>query len=228
MERVTYGSELIRCGHCGSPVTGESKTKQTKKGEQEYVYYRCANYHRGDHPRIRMTEIELDEQMLALFKKLRVESDEFRQEFREGLRQMTGEELRLARLRDDEIKRAHAQVSEQQSQLLDLRLNGEIDAEACAEKATQLRDKAARLRLNLEAADRGRCEIIDIAIKAFELSQSLREQWLTADYVAKRRILEIVCLNFFLDGVTLCPTMRKPFDLLAEGLDLKNSRGDWI
>ena len=53
-------------------------------------------------------------------------------------------------------------------------------------------------------------------------------KWVTADYAAKRRILEIVCLNCSLDDVDLCATMRKPFDLLAKGLVSKDSRGDWI
>jgi hypothetical protein len=44
----------------------------------------------------------------------------------------------------------------------------------------------------------------------------------------KRRILEIVCLNWKLDGVSLVPEWRKPFDLLAEGLQKKDSRGDRI
>jgi DNA invertase Pin-like site-specific DNA recombinase len=35
--------------------------------------YRCSQYHRSDHPRIRLTEGELDAQMLALFDRLRVE-----------------------------------------------------------------------------------------------------------------------------------------------------------
>jgi hypothetical protein len=48
----------------------------------------------------------------------------------------------------------------------------------------------------------------------------------TADYDAKRRILEIVCLNCELDGVTLVPEIRKPFDVLAEGLLSEKSRGD--
>lgn len=226
--RLTYGSELIRCGHCGSPVTGECKTKRTKNGEKEYVYYRCAQYHRGNHPRIRMTEAEFDEQMLALFDSLRVESDEFRDEFLEGLRKTTNDDLRLARFRDDEVKQAHTRIIEQQERLLTLRLAEEIDAETFARKATELRDKAAELRLHLDAADRGRNEIIDIAVKAFELSQNLRAKWFEADYAAKRRILEIICLNWTLDGVTLVPTMRKPFDILAEGLVWKNSRGDGI
>lgn len=33
--------------------------------------------------------------------------------------------------------------------------------------------------------------MIDVVVKAFELLQSQREKWVTADYAAKRRILEI-------------------------------------
>ena len=49
-----------------------------------------------------------------------------REEFREGLRSLTNEELRLSRLKDDEIKQAHSRIIQQQSQLLDLRLDGEM------------------------------------------------------------------------------------------------------
>lgn len=226
--RLTYGSELIQCGHCGSPITGELKRKQTKKGEREYIYYRCTHYHRGDHPRIRMTEAEFDEQILALFDSLRVESEEFREEFRNGLRQMTNWDLGGTRKHCEELKQRHSQVVEQQDRLLNLRLLDEIGSETYAEKATKLRDEETKLRLEMEALTRERYEIADIAIKAFELSQNLRSQWVTADYAAKRRILEILCLNFSLDGVSLCPTMRKPFDMLAEGLVWKNSRGERI
>ena len=89
-----------------------------------------------------------------------------------------------------------------------------------------LRDKEAALKLEIDVTDRGRHEIIDIAVKAFELSQSLRQKWLTADYAAKRCLLEIICLNCTLDDVSLVPTMRKPFDLLTKGLVSKNSRGN--
>ena len=57
----------------------------------------------------------------------------------------------------------------------------------------------------------------ELAAKLFELSQTLRQQWLTADHAAKRRLLEIVFLNCRLEDATLVPTMRKPFDILAEG-----------
>jgi len=44
VHQLTYGSELIHCGHCGSPVTGEEKVKKTRKGDRHYIYYRCAQY----------------------------------------------------------------------------------------------------------------------------------------------------------------------------------------
>ena len=34
-------------------------------------------------------------------------------------------------------------------------------------------------------------------------------------------------LNWTLDGVSPVPAMRKPFDVLAEGLVLADGRGDW-
>lgn len=119
--------------------------------------------------------------------------------------------------------RAGTEVVRLQSQLLNLRLLEEIDSSTYAVKAQELRDEEAELRLQMERCSRDRTEIIDVAVKAFELSQSLREKWVTADYVAKRRILEITCLNCTLDDVTLCVTMKKPFDLLAKELISKES-----
>ena len=103
----------------------------------------------------------------------------------------------------------------------------EINEQTFARKGRELRDRLAQLNLQVDACDRSRAEHAEIAVKAFELSQTLKEKWLNADYRAKHQLLEIVCLNFSLEGVTLVPEMRKPFDVLAKGLVSENSRGDW-
>jgi hypothetical protein len=59
-----------------------------------------------------------------------------------------------------------------------------------------------------------------------ELSQNLSERLLSADCLTKRQILEMIGLNFSLEGVSLVPEWRKPFDLLVEGLSVSSSRGD--
>lgn len=97
-------------------------------------------YHKGDHPRIRLTENELDAQMLAIFDTLRVEDAEFRDLFREQLRQATNWEFGQASKEDGNLKNRHTEVVRLQQQLLNLRLLEEIDADTYAEKARELRD----------------------------------------------------------------------------------------
>ncbi len=226
--QMTYAADLIECGHCGCPITGERKTKKTKSGDRHYVYYRCTQYHKGDHPRVRLTEKELDAQMLAIFDTLRIEDEDFRDLFREQLRQATNWDQESSIERAEELEAELASVRRQQKRLTNHLLLEEIDPSTYAETARDLRDREAELKLEIDATDRSRHEIIDIAVKAFELSQSLRQRWFTADFDAKRRILEILCLNWTLDDVNLVPTMRKPFDLLAKGLVSKDSRDDRI
>jgi hypothetical protein len=47
---------------------------------------------------------------------------------------------------------------------------------------------------------------------------------LVADHAAKRRILKILSLNWTLEGKTLVPDLRKPFDVLARGLAAARER----
>lgn len=86
--------------------------------------------------------------------------------------------------------------------------------------------KVCDLTSSPTVVDRSHDEMCDLAAKVLELSQALRQKWLKADYATKRRILEIVFLNCRLDDVTLVPTIRKPFDVLAEGHLVQSSRGD--
>ena len=112
--------------------------------------------------------------------------------------------------------------------MLNLHLNAMITDGEFSEKNTEIRDRIAQYTLQLEAADCSADEHADLARKAFELSQSLPERWVSADYSTKRQILEMICLNFSLDGVTLVPEWRKPFDVLVKGLLVSSDRGDKI
>jgi site-specific DNA recombinase len=112
----------------------------------------------------------------------------------------------------------------QQDELLNLRLLKEVEDATYHRKATELRDREGRLKVEIEACDLGRHEQADLSVKAFELSQSLTEKWVAANIDAKRRILEILWLNCTLVDVSLAPEWRKPFDLLIEGLHDGKSR----
>ena len=225
---LLYAGDLIKCSHCGHPITGEVKQKRTKSGMTSYRYYRCTYYNVDGHPRHRINETKLDEQVLAFFDQLRVKDEKVRDWFATALRSRTKDQQQATADRASDLARQIASLRKQQDQLLNLRLLEEIDQSTFASKSTELRDRIAQLTLQMEVCDRSRSERSDIAVKAFELSQALREKWVTSDLRAKRQILEIVFLNFSLDDVTLVPEWRKPFDVLAKGLVSEKSRDDRI
>ena len=225
---MTYASERIVCGHCGHPITGEKKTKRTKSGERHYVYYRCTYYNVGDHPRTRVTEGQLDQQLLAILDKMRIDDEEVREWFRTVLRSQTKDQQADSLAQRAEVQRQMSLTVNQQDKLVDLRIREEIDLDTFAKKQTELRDRLAKLKLQLDVIDRSHDEMADLAVKVFELSQMLSQKWLSADYATKRRIMEIVFLNCRLDDATLVLTIRKPFDILAEGLSVSSSRAERI
>lgn len=220
--------DLIQCGHCGHPLTGERKIKRSSRGERVYLYYRCTYYNVPGHPRTRVTEADLDRQVLAYFDRMRIDNPDVRDWFREVLRCQTNDAQAESLAKRAELQRQESLLITQQDRLLNLRIDDQIDEATFARKNTELRDRVARIKLQLDVLDRSHDETAELAVKVFELSQTLRQQWLTADYASKRRIMEIVFLNSRLDDVSLVCQIRKPFDVLVEGLVSNLSRGDRI
>jgi site-specific DNA recombinase len=220
---IIYAGGFMQCGHCGRAVTGERIVKHRKSGDRVYVYYRCSGYLAEGHPRVRVPEPEIERQVMAIFDAMRIEDQDVRDWFRAVLASQTKDHQVESQAQRAELQRQHTLLVAQQDRLLNMRLGDEIDQDAFARKDTEFRDRLASIKLQLDVLDRSHDENAELAVKAFELSQTLKNTWVTADHATKRRILEIVCLNCRLDGVNLCPTLRKPFDVLAEGLELKES-----
>jgi site-specific DNA recombinase len=199
----------------------------TKPSGKAYVYYRCAKYNRPDHPRDRVKEEDFNRQVLGLLERVR-QPDAVRDWFGRMLLHWHRDAQKESRYKAEELQRQLTALRNEQDQLLNLRPLGEITVEQFSKRNTELRDRIATYTLQLEATHRGRDEHAELAQKVFELSQSLTQRWLSADHAAKWRILEIICLNFRLDGASLVPEWLKPFDVLAEGLSVQSSRGERI
>ena len=217
---LLYAGELITCGHCGRPVSGEIVEK--KSSGKSYIYYRCARYTAAGHPRVRLRQEQIDQQIMALFQSLRVPEAKC-DWFRQTLIASTAHQQEQSRARCSELQRQLNDVRRQQERLLNLHLSGGIDEQTFGTKNTELRDRLGALTLALESADRGAAEKVDLILKVFELSQSLPQKWVNADYAEKRRILQMVCLNLVLSGTSLCISTRKPFNALVEGFKTNES-----
>ena len=148
---MTYAGELITCGHCGHPITGELKTKMTKSGEKDYIYYRCARYNTAGHPRVRIKEADLDRQVLALFERIRIEDERIRDWFLRVLRTKTRDNQQSAREQTGEFQRQLTVIRQQQDRLLNLRLLEEIESSTFAAK----KHRTTRPRSRSGVANRG-------------------------------------------------------------------------
>lgn len=146
---TTFGGELIRCGHCGHPITGEVKTKLTKNGPKAYVYYRCARYTKPGHPRTRIPEAAFDEQILALFDKMRIEDEEVRDWFRAVLRSQTKDIQADSQAQRQELQRQQTLLAEQQDRLLNMRLADDVNQATYAKKSTEIRDRPRQSSFSL-------------------------------------------------------------------------------
>tara|TARA_Y100001954_G_C15826639_1_gene612529 strand:+ start:7384 stop:8967 length:1584 start_codon:yes stop_codon:yes gene_type:complete len=220
---LVFGSGMIQCAHCGSAICGERKTKQTQNGPKDYVYYFCPKAKRDkSHPKTRVTETQIDQQIIEMFRQIRFDDEPIRDWFRQVLQAKSKDQHQQTKTQLSELNRQLTNLRNQQEQLLNLRLLQEIEDDTFKSKNAQLRERMDQVKLQIDVTDRSQSEKSEIAAKVFELSQTLETQWLDGDYQAKRQILEITCSNFTLDGITLCYKMRKPFDVLAKGLCLKN------
>ena len=137
-----------------------------------------------------MAEADLDGQVLAVVDKTRIEDEGIRDLFRMVLASQTRDAQADLRAQWAELTRQETLLIQQQDRLLNMRLSEDIDQETFARKHTEFRDRLSSAKLQLDVLDRSHDEMAELASKVFELSQTLRQQWFTADYVAKRRILE--------------------------------------
>jgi len=218
---LVYAGGLIRCGHCRHSYTGEEvfKNRGLPK-EKRYRYYRCSEHSTtpGHQKDWRFSESELDQQVLALFGKLHIADAEYREWFIEVIRTRAGKDQDTAKKHLAELKRQHSRMSAERDRLVEVHLTADINRETYMKKAANYRDSLAQLTEQMAAIDTTAADNGDLAVKVVELSQSLSQRWLSSDFAAKRSILDMVGSNYRFEGVKLCVTMNKPFDVIAEGL----------
>ena len=126
------------------------------------------------------------------------------------------------------LAKRKTEVANMQDRLLNAYLAGTVEEEVFKAKSDELKAEMAKTdealaQLGDTAPARG-----DTALALFDWTQRAADAWRGSNTAVRRQILDCVCLNRALGDISLCLEKRKPFDVFAGGLDLKNSRGDRI
>jgi site-specific DNA recombinase len=221
---------LFRCAFCGQSITGERVRRKLKGGGvREHIYYRCANNHPGpDHPTVRWKSDDLEQAIVDDLAKLRMPTEELAAWFRTELSSAVTDLTAHRRRQSTALAKRKAELATMQDRLLNAYLAGTVDDAIYKAKSNDLKAQAAGVDESLAIVgdvDPARGEL---ALSLFDWTQTAAETWRGSNNAIRREILDSVCLNRTLGDVNLYATKKKPFDVFAERLDLKNSRGDRI
>ena len=221
---------LFRCPYCGQSITGERiRRRLNGGGVREHIYYRCANNHPNpDHPTVRWKADDLEQAIVDDLAEMRVATPEIACWFRTELRAAVDDLTAYRRRQAASLAKRKTESASMQDRLLNAYLAGTVEEGVFKAKSTELKAEAAK-------ADEALAQLGDVAqargetaLALFDWTQRAADAWRGSNTAVRREILDCVCLNRALGNVSLCLAKRKPFGILAEGPQIKNSRGDWI
>jgi hypothetical protein len=169
---------------------------------------------------------DLEQAVVDDLARMRLATPELADWFRTELRAAVTDLTVYRRQQSKSLAKRKTELAAMQDRLLNAYLAGTVEEAVYKSKSTELKTEVAKADESLAQSgdvDPARAET---ALALFDWTQNASEIWRGSNNRVRREILDAVCLNRTLTDVNLDATKRKPFDVFAKGLEIKNSRGD--
>ena len=207
---------LLKCGKCGCSMTPELK-------KERYVYYHCTQF-RGPCDNVYVREEKLANLLGEVVQKVRV-SPKVVEDIRQALLYSQRDKLAY---QSESIESIRERISRLQGMLdnaYEDKLSGEITPDTWRRKSTEWQGEIDRLRLDEAAHSNANRNYYELGMQILELANSAFDQYIGQNRVEQRKLLDTLLSNCTFYRGTLCPTYKKPFDILAKGLEFQSMRG---
>ena len=187
------------------------KTGERKK--EQYVYYRCTGY-RGKCALPRFREEQIAERMGEVLRGIQIPEAVGAQ----IMQTMQGEQARIQAAEAQEGQRLQERLDNlrrRQDQAYTDKLDGRITEDFWQRKQQAWQREELELEAALDAAKRPRMaqKLLDVQ-RILELAQRAHSLYLTRKPAEQAELLRKVLLNCTIDGASITPTYRKPFDMI--------------
>ncbi len=199
---------LLTCAHDNCTVTAEIK-------KQKYVYYHCTGY-RGKCELPRFREEEIAERLGHVLRDVQIPGEIAKrigaslERVHVQMRSQVAQER--ARL-DRELTALHVRMDAAYTDKLD----GKIPESFWQRKHADWQQEEYRIKsLILECSEDRSVERLLNMQRILELAQNAYYLYLTRKPAEQAELLKMVLSNCSIDAVSLYPTYRKPFDLVAK------------
>jgi hypothetical protein len=198
---------LINCKHCGSTVCGDIK-------KQKYVYYACHNSKRICTKKW-VKEEDLLAILLSYFDDMQL-SDEQINEIVEFIEADEIEQYEAAKLAQYQLNQKLNLTQERISKLIDMHIDGKIDAQTYHFKLEEYKRGQQKLILEIKSYDNGSKAELVTAKEVLDLAKNAKEIFMSSKLDEKQQLLRFFFSNLSLDDRKLDVELREPFNHIAK------------
>jgi site-specific DNA recombinase len=203
---------LLKCYHCKCVYSPE-----LKKGK--YTYMRPTKSQGDCEFCVSTNENIINDQMEQVIKELTLPQDML-QQIQPELKKMLEENRSVKKIKYDELNKALLNIKKRQEDVTDQFINQvegkSITLDEVNEMNKILRGKEIQIQEELASISTDDLSFRNAVITIFELADNLYEIFKSSDNIKKRELIKILCPNLELDGLNLCYSLQKPFDLLQK------------
>jgi site-specific DNA recombinase len=207
---------LLTCAEDNCAITAEVQKKK-------YVYYRCTGY-RGKCKTPYFREEEVSHRLGEVLKNILV-PDEVAQRLEESF---SRDEVRIkaeAAAQRERDQRSLDAVRRRMDQAYSDKLEGKIPEDFWRRKMSEWREEEQRIQQNLKAPVDSFPARVLTAKRIIELANKAYSLYLTQEPHEQAKLLRMVLLNCSIDGTSLYPCYRKPFDMIFRRAKTKEWSG---
>ena len=189
---------------------------------KRYVYYRCTGF-RGRCKEPYLNETLLSEKLGDLIKGIHMD-DRILEWVKEALQLSHKEEREYHEGMIDSLSRELSKIQGRLAKICEDKLDGVISDDLWAELREKYNGEQERIQKALKAHLNANQSYYDEGVRILELANKAYSLYLKQDHYERAKLLKIVLSDCSLKDGTLCPTYKKPFDMLAKGLHVGNWR----
>ena len=169
----------------------------------------------------------INDQMEQVIKELTLPQDML-QQIQPELKKMLEENRSVKKIKYDDLNKALLNIKKRQEEVTDQFIN-QVDGKSITldevnEMNKILRGKEIQIQEELASISTDDLSFRNAVITIFELADNLYEIFKSSDNIKKRELIKILCPNLELDGLNLCYSLQKPFDLLQK----KDGQPVWL
>ena len=106
------------------------------------------------------------------------------------------------------------------------KLDGKVSEEFWQRKTTEWQMEEQQVLMAMQGLEQASADTLLTAKKCLELANKAYFLYVTKTPAEQAKLLKMVLSNCRIDGVSLYPSYRKPFDLIFERAKMKEWRGE--